>query len=59
MFEFKSTSYSCSSLLIKLTDISLTPLESLNRIIYDFSSAVNEVADNTMENYKKYELYHL
>jgi hypothetical protein len=47
------------NMLIKLTDISLTPLESLNRIIYDFSSAVNEVADNTMENYKKYELYHL
>lgn len=47
------------NMLIKLTDISLTPLESLNRIIYDFSSVVNEVANNTMENYKKYELYHL
>ena len=47
------------NILIKLTDINLTPQEMLSRIVYDFTSVVSEVASNTMENYKKYELYSL
>ena len=47
------------NILIKLTDINLTPQGILSRIVYDFTSVASEVASNTMENYKKYELYSL
>lgn len=47
------------NILVRLTDIGLSPQQSLSRIIYDFSSIVNEIAANSMENYKKYGLYQL
>ena len=45
------------NILVRLMDIDLSPEQTLNRIIYSFSASANEIADNTMENYKKYNLY--
>lgn len=47
------------NLLVRLTDISLSPQQSLSRIVYEFSATVNEIAEASMQNYKKYELYSL
>lgn len=42
------------NILIKLTNISLTPNQSLGRMLYSFSATAIEVADCTIENYDKY-----
>lgn len=47
------------NILIRMTDINLAPQQSLSRLIYDFSATANEIAENSMENYKKYNLYSL
>lgn len=42
------------NILIKLTNINLTPNQSLGRMLYSFSATAVEVADCTIENYDKY-----
>ena len=47
------------NILVRLTNIGLIPQQSLDRMIYDFSATANEIADASMEKYKKYNLYAL
>jgi len=42
--------------LVKLTDVSFTPNQQLGRMIWTFSATANEIADNTIDNYKKYKI---
>ena len=42
------------NVIIRLTDVSMSPIQSLARMLYSFSSTGYELADNTIENYKKY-----
>jgi hypothetical protein len=44
------------NILIRITDVSMSPQQGLNRIIYSFSAQAYEIADNTIDNYKKYNL---
>lgn len=43
------------NMLVKLMNISLTPNNSLGRLIYEFSCTVYEIDKATYENYKKYQ----
>ena len=45
------------NIIVRLTDISLTPNQSLDRMIYSFTANGNELAEATMENYLKYGFY--
>ena len=49
---FKSTTE--GNILVKLTDINLTPNQSLGRMVYSFSAIATEVAEYNMDNCKKY-----
>lgn len=42
--------------LVRLTDISFTPNQQLGRMIWAFSATANEIADNTIDNYYKYNI---
>lgn len=42
------------NIIVRLTDITCVPNQSLSRMIYDFNSTANEFAENTYENYIKY-----
>lgn len=42
------------NMLIRLTNVSLTPNKQLGRMIYSFSAQATEVADPSMKNYKFY-----
>lgn len=42
------------NMLVRLTDVALTPDESLGRYMYSFSAKVSECDDCTLENIKKY-----
>ena len=42
--------------LVRLTDISFTPNQQLGRMIWTFSATANEIADNTIDNYYKYNI---
>ena len=44
------------NIIIKLTDVSFTPEAGLSRMLYSFSATVNEIADNTFDNYEKFGL---
>lgn len=44
------------NMLIKLTNISLSPVETLGRMLYSFSATATEIDKNTLENLKKYNL---
>lgn len=44
------------NILIYLTDINLTPNQTLSRLIYSFTSNANEIGEAKIENYKKYKL---
>ena len=44
------------NVLIRLTNISLSPNESLGRLIYSFNSTATEIADNTVDKLKKYKI---
>jgi hypothetical protein len=46
------------NIIIRITDVSLTPNQSLDRLIYSFSGTASEVDDNTMDNYLKYGFYY-
>ena len=45
------------NILVRLTNVSCTPNQSLNNIIYDFSATAYQIADEHMENYSKYKIY--
>ena len=40
--------------LVRLTDISFSPNQQLGRMIWTFSATANEIAENTVDNYYKY-----
>lgn len=44
------------NILVRLTDISLTPKQELARMIYDFSCTATEIGDCSIENYKLYDI---
>ena len=43
-------------MLVRLMDVSMSPIQEISRIVYSFSSNANELADSTVDNYKKYNL---
>ena len=45
------------NIIVRLTDISCTPNQSVDRMIYNFSSNASEMAEATMENYLQYGFY--
>ena len=45
------------NILVKLTDITLTPKQELARMIYDFSCTATEIGDCTVENYRLYDIH--
>ena len=47
------------NIIVRLTDISCTPNKTLDRMIYDFSSNGNEIAEATIKNYIKYKFLDL
>lgn len=51
---FKSTTE--GNVLVRLMEISFSPEQSLGRMIYSFSCTAYELDDNTVDNYKKYDL---
>ena len=44
------------NMIVTLTNVSLTPNQQLGRLISDFSSTVYEIAENTLDNLKTYEI---
>ena len=42
------------NVIVRLTEINCVPNQTLDRMIYEFSSTANELADNTYDNYIKY-----
>ena len=44
------------NILVRLTDINLTPNQQLGRMIYDFSCTATEIGDASVENCKLYEI---
>lgn len=44
------------NVLIKLTDINLTPNQTLGRMLYSFSATATEIAEPTLDNLQKYEI---
>ena len=47
------------NVIVRLMDINCTPVQPLDRMIYSFTSNGNEIADNTVENYKKYKFLNI
>ena len=45
------------NVIVRLTDINCTPNQSLDRMLYSFSSTAHEMAEATMENYLRYGFY--
>ena len=44
------------NILVRLTDINLTPNTQLGRMIYDFSCTATEIGDCSIDNYKLYKI---
>ena len=44
------------NILVRLTDISLSPKQELSRMIYDFSCTATEIGDCSIENYQLYKV---
>lgn len=44
------------NILVKITDVNLTPETVLGRMLYTFSCNANEIAETTIENYNKYNI---
>lgn len=42
------------NVIVRLMDINCTPVQSLDRLLYSFTSNGNQIADSTIENYIKY-----
>ena len=49
-------SLSQGNILVKLSNVTLTPNQSLNRMIYDFSCTAYEIAECNAQNYIKYNI---
>ena len=47
------------NIIVRLMDVNCIPNQSLDRMLYSFSTTAYEMADNTMENYLKYGFYKL
>lgn len=45
------------NIIVRLMDVSFTPNQSLDRMLYSFTSNAHEIDDNTMRNYIKYGFY--
>ena len=45
------------NIIVRLMDVAAQPNQTLRRMICSFSCNGHEIADNTMENYKKYKFY--
>lgn len=45
------------NIIVRLMQVNTQPVQSLNRMIYSFTSNAYEIADNTMDNYLKYNFY--
>ena len=45
------------NIILRLKDINCTPNQSLDRMIYSFTSNAYEIDDSTMDNYRKYGFY--
>lgn len=45
------------NIIVRLMNVSCSPNQSLDRMIYSVSMNADEIADNTMENYLKYGFY--
>lgn len=45
------------NIIVRLMNVTAQPEQSLNRMIYSFTSNAYEIADNTMDNYQKYNFY--
>lgn len=45
------------NIIVRLMNVAAQPEQSLNRMIYSFTANAYEIADNTMENYLKYNFY--
>lgn len=44
------------NILVRITDVNLTPNNQLGRMIYDFSCTATEIGDCTIDNYKLYQI---
>ncbi len=44
------------NILVRLTDVSLTPNQQLSRMIYDFSCTATEIGECSIDNYKLYQI---
>ena len=44
------------NILVRLTDVSLSPKNEIGRIVYDFSCTATEIGDPSVENYKMYKI---
>lgn len=44
------------NILVRITDVSLTPNQQLSRMIYDFTCTVTEIGEANVENYKLYNI---
>lgn len=44
------------NILVKLTNISLSPIDTLGRMLYSFTATATEIDESTLENYNKYDL---
>ncbi len=47
------------NILVRLTNISFTPNKTTGRMIYDFSATATEIAEDTIENYDKYDIINI
>ena len=47
------------NVIVRLTDVGFSPNQTLGRLVYTFSCTAYEIADNTMENYLKYDFYNV
>ena len=45
------------NIIVRLTDISCTPNQTLDRMLYSVNMTANEIDDNNMKNYLKYGFY--
>jgi len=45
------------NIIVRLLNTSCSPEQSLDRMIYNFGSTAYEIADATLENYKKYKIW--
>jgi hypothetical protein len=44
------------NILVRITDVNLTPKQDLARMIYDFSCTATEIGEASVENFKLYQI---